>query len=82
MKKSLTYDQVFILARLEDEVKNHIEFHYPKLSYGQQGCILGRFGRELSKTSWKKIEKLAKKDQSLLQLVFNYKVKEIELWNS
>ena len=79
MKKVLKYDEMVVLGRIEDEIKKYVNDFYPELGYGMPKCILGRHGRELCKTSLKKIEKLSKlnKDVDLTQLLIKLYNKEI-----
>lgn len=79
MKDNLTYGQVMSLAKIEDKVIEHIKEKYPNNYYGNPNNILGRYGHGLSKTSWKKVEKLAKFDTILTCLICEYKLKELEL---
>jgi hypothetical protein len=73
MEKQLTYGQAMTLATIEDEVKKHIKDNYPQYYYGNsKKNILGTYGHSLSRTSWLKIHKLAKKDNMLSTLVMKY----------
>ena len=67
----MLYDQMIVLGRIEDKIKKHVNEVYPELGYGRPKCILGKYGRELSETSLKKIIKLAsvKKDTALYILL-------------
>jgi hypothetical protein len=71
MKKEITYGQMIDLGRIEDKIKKHVNEVYPELGYGMPKCILGKYGRELSETSHKKIVRLAsvKKDTALYILL-------------
>jgi methionine synthase II (cobalamin-independent) len=71
MRKEITYGQMIDLGRIEDKIKKHVNEVYPELGYGRPKCILGKYGRELSETSLKKIIKLAsvKKDTALYILL-------------
>ena len=65
----LNYGQAMKLAAIEDKVKLHIRLNYPDKSYGAPNNILGKSGREFSKTSWDKITKMAKNDEVLQSFV-------------
>jgi hypothetical protein len=72
---SLNYGQAMELAGLQDIVKNHIKDNHPDLYYGSSNNILGKMGRDIPETSWKKLEKLAKDkgDKELESAIANYK---------
>jgi hypothetical protein len=73
-ESSLNYGQAMELANLQDIVKKHIKDKYSDLYYGNNN-ILGKLGRDIPETSWKKIEKLAKdkEDKDLETAISNYK---------
>ena len=58
---TLNYTQAMELGALSDAVKNHIKTNYSELYYGGgPNNILGKYGKDIPGTSWKKLEKLAK----------------------
>jgi hypothetical protein len=71
---TLNYGQAMELAKLQDVVKDHIKVNYSDLYYGGKGNILGKLGKDIPETSWKKIEKLAKdkSDKALETAIKNY----------
>ena len=72
MNKELTYREAMMIGDVEDRVKNHIKDNYPSNYYGSTKNILGRFAHSMSKTSWKKVVNLSKKDTTLYSLVVEY----------
>jgi len=76
----LNYGQAMKLADIEDKVELHVKYNYPDKYYGKPNNILGRAGREYSKTSWGKISKLAKNDEVLQSFVdeFNRELSKIK----
>jgi hypothetical protein len=76
----LNYGQAMRLGAIEDKVELHVRLNYPDKSYGTPNNILGRAGHEFSKTSWGKINKLAKNDEVLQSFVneFNRELSKIQ----
>ena len=74
-ENSLNYTQAMELGSLGDVVKNHIKSNYSELYYGGPNNILGKYGKDIPGTSWKKLEKLAKDkgDKDLEIAISNYK---------
>lgn len=74
-ENSLNYTQAMELGALSDVVKNHIKDNYSELYYGGPSNILGKYGKDIPGTSWKKLEKLAKdkSDKDLEIAIANYK---------
>ena len=73
---TLNYAQAMELGALSDAVKNHIKTNYSELYYGGgPNNILGKYGKDIPGTSWKKLEKLAKDkgDKDLGIAISNYK---------
>ena len=73
---TLNYTQAMELGALSDAVKNHIKTNYSELYYGGgPNNILGKYGKDIPGTSWKKLEKLAKDkgDKDLGIAISNYK---------
>ena len=72
---ALNYTQAMELGSLGDVVKNHVKSNYPELYYGGPNNILGKYGKDIPGTSWKKLEKLAKDkgDKELEIAISNYK---------
>jgi hypothetical protein len=72
---SLNYGQAMELGGLQDIVKNHIKDNYSELYYTGPNNILGKIGRDIPETSWKKIKKLAKDkgDKELETAIANYR---------
>ena len=72
MNKELTYREAMMIGDVEDSVKNNIKDNYTSNYYGSTKNILGRFAQSMSKTSWKKVVNLSKKDTTLYSLVVEY----------
>ena len=86
-ENTLNYTQAMELGALGDAVKNYIKSNYYELYYGGPNNILGKYGKDIPGTSWKKLEKLAKdkgdKDLEIAitkykDLAKKYKVKAFE----
>ena len=72
---TLNYAQAIALEYSGNVVKNHIKSKYPELYYGRPNNILGKYGKDIPGTSWKKLEKLAKDkgDKDLEIAISKYK---------
>ena len=71
----LNYAQAIALEYSSNVVKNHIKSNYRELYYGRPNNILGKYGKDIPGTSWKKLEKLAKDkgDKDLEIAISKYK---------
>ena len=66
-KKQLTYDQAMEIGGVDRKIQKHIADKYP--DFGK----IARMGHDINKGDWKKIEKQAKTDKELADLVDEYK---------
>ena len=54
----LNYGQAMKLGDIEDKIELYVMTNYPDKSFGSPNNILGKFGKEFSKTTWGKSSKL------------------------
>ena len=75
----LNYGQAMKLGAIEDKIELYVRLNYPDKSYGTPNNILGRAGREFSKTTWGKLIKLAKNDEGLQSFVNEFNVELLKV---
>ncbi|MFN5023765.1 MAG: hypothetical protein ACK5EG_06930 [Chitinophagaceae bacterium] len=78
----LNYGQAMKLGAIEDKIELYVRLNYPDKSYGTPNNILGRAGREFSKTTWGKLIKLAKNDEGLQSFVNEFNVELLKVKES
>jgi len=78
----LNYGQAMKLGAIEDKIELYVRLNYPDKSYGTPNNILGRAGREFSKTTWGKLIKLAKNDEGLQSFVNEFNVELLKIKES
>ena len=78
----LNYGQAMKLGDIEDKIELYVMTNYPDKSFGSPNNILGKFGKEFSKTTWGKLSKLAKTDEVLLSLVNEFNVELFNIKNN
>lgn len=78
----LNYGQAMKLGGIEDKIELYVRLNYPDKSYGSPNNILGRAGREFSKTTWGKLIKLAKNDEGLQSFVNEFNVELLKIKES
>jgi len=78
----LNYGQAMKLGAIEDKIELYVRLNYPDKSYGSPNNILGRAGREFSKTTWGKLIKLAKNDEGLQSFVNEFNVELLKVKES
>ena len=78
----LNYGQAMKLGAIEDKIELYVRLNYPEKSYGTPNNILGRAGREFSKTTWGKLIKLAKNDEGLQSFVNEFNVELLKVKES
>ena len=78
----LNYGQAMKLGAIEDKIELYVRLNYPDKSYGTPNNILGRAGREFSKTTWGKLIKLAKNDEGLQSFVYEFNVELLKVKES
>ena len=78
----LNYGQAMKLGAIEDKIELYVRLNYPDKSYGTPNNILGRAGRQFSKTTWGKLIKLAKNDEGLQSFVNEFNVELLKVKES
>jgi len=68
----INYGNAMSLANAEEEIARYICEHYPTKGYGFPSNILGKYDDNFSITSWTKIDRLSKNDETLQQLIQGY----------
>ena len=79
----LNYGQAMKLGGIEDKIELYVRVNYPDKSFGSPNNILGKFGKEFSKTTWGKLTKLGKTDEDLQRLIneFNVELLNVKISN-
>ena len=79
----LNYGQAMKLGDIEDKIELYVMTNYPDKSFGSPNNILGKFGKEFSKTTWGKLTKLGKTDEGLQRLIneFNVELLNVKISN-